>query len=144
MIYENDETKRSNIWKIVMSVSTVLIIIIAAFFIIKMFTANPLEGKWYSSDSDLTMDIRGDTAVYEWTADSDGEAAKMDVKYEVDKKSKVLMLYVDESAGEDEGTEVETDGLPYSLDTSYDYSIEQNVLTLTDREFGEQIIFEKQ
>ena len=54
------------------------------------------------------------------------------------------MLYVDESAGEDEGTEVETDGLPYSLDTSYDYSIEQNVLTLTDREFGEQIIFEKQ
>ena len=82
--------------------------------------------------------------MFEWTADSDGEAAKMDVKYEVDKKSKVLMLYVDESAEEDEGTEVGTDGLPYSLDTSYDYSIEQNVLTLTDREFGEQIIFEKQ
>ena len=67
MIFKNDEGKRNSIWKIVMSVSTVLIVIIAAFFIIKLFTANPLEGTWHSTDNGLTMTVNGDgTAEFEW------------------------------------------------------------------------------
>ena len=31
-----------------------------------------------------------------------------------------------------------------SLEGSYDYNIEQNQLTLTEREYGEQMVFEKQ
>ena len=45
MIYENNEEKRSTLWRTVLTVSSVLIIIIAVFFVVKLFTANPLEGK---------------------------------------------------------------------------------------------------
>ena len=46
MIYENNEEKRSTIWRTILTVSSVLIIIIAVFFIVKLFTGNPLEGTW--------------------------------------------------------------------------------------------------
>ena len=46
MIAKNDEEKRSWLWRIVSSVSTVVIILIVAFFLTKMFRANPLEGRW--------------------------------------------------------------------------------------------------
>ena len=46
MIANNDEAKRSKIWMIVTAVTSVLIVIIAIFLLTKMFTGNPLEGKW--------------------------------------------------------------------------------------------------
>ena len=145
MIFKNDEGKRNSIWKIVMSVSTVLIVIIAAFFIIKLFTANPLEGTWHSTDNGLTMTVNGDgTAEFEWQ-EEEGGPMKTDVKYKIDKEEKVFNLYTDESTGE--GTDAdseEVERLRSTLDTSYDYSIEQEELTLTDREYGEQLVFEKQ
>ena len=55
MIYENNEEKRSTIWRTILTVSSVLIIIIAAFFIIKLFTGNPLEGTWISEDSGAVL-----------------------------------------------------------------------------------------
>ena len=70
---------------------------------------------------------------------------KTDVKYKIDKEEKVFNLYTDESTGE--GTDAdseEVERLRSTLDTSYDYSIEQEELTLTDREYGEQMVFEKQ
>ena len=140
MIFGNDEGKRNSIWKIVMSVSTVLIIIIAAFFIIKLFTANPLEGMWYCADSDLTMSVGGDKTIeFQWQ-DEENQSVKMRAEYQIDKEEKVLTLYAKESAGEED----EAKNLSAVLDTSYDYSIEQETLTLTDREYGEQMIFEKQ
>ena len=51
MIYENNEEKRSTIWRTILTVSSVLIIIIAVFFIVKLFTGNPLEGIWVDEDS---------------------------------------------------------------------------------------------
>ena len=60
MIYENNEEKRSTIWRTILTVSSVLIIIIAAFFIIKLFTGNPLEGTWISEDSGAVLEIGDD------------------------------------------------------------------------------------
>lgn len=42
MIENNDEAKRSKIWTVVTSVTSVLIIIVAIFLLMKMFTGNPL------------------------------------------------------------------------------------------------------
>ena len=39
MILGNNEEKRSTLWRTVLTVSSVLIIIIAVFFIVKLFTA---------------------------------------------------------------------------------------------------------
>ena len=46
MIENNDEAKRSKIWTVVTSVTSVLIIIVAIFLLMKMFTGNPLEGNY--------------------------------------------------------------------------------------------------
>ena len=59
MIANNDEAKRSKIWMIVTAVTSVLIVIIAIFLLTKMFTGNPLEGKW--ADEDGNMKISGVT-----------------------------------------------------------------------------------
>lgn len=58
MILGNDEKKRSMAWRHGMTISSILIILIAAFFIVKMFTSNPLEGKWSHEDSDMDLHIK--------------------------------------------------------------------------------------
>ena len=55
MIFKNSEEKRNTAWRTVMTVSSVLIVIIAAFFIVKLFTDNPLEGTWVSETLLLWM-----------------------------------------------------------------------------------------
>ena len=60
MIAKHDEEKRSRIWQIIMWVSTGLIILIVAFFLIKLFTANPLEGSWQRQDSGMFFTIEKD------------------------------------------------------------------------------------
>ena len=60
MIYENNEEKRSTIWRTILTVSSVVIIIIAIFFIVKLFTGNPLEGTWVSEGSGDKIEITDD------------------------------------------------------------------------------------
>ena len=42
-----------------MTVSSVLIIVIAIFFGYTLFTSNPLEGRWVNEGSGLVMRIQG-------------------------------------------------------------------------------------
>ena len=46
MLMEQNEKGRDTIWRVVMAVTTVLILLIGIFFLTKLFTANPLEGTW--------------------------------------------------------------------------------------------------
>ena len=46
IIAKNDEDKRSRVWNYVTGITTVLIIIVAGYFIYQGFFGNPLEGKW--------------------------------------------------------------------------------------------------
>lgn len=121
MILENNEEKRSTLWRTVLSVSSVLIIIVAVFFIAKLFTGNPLEGTWVSEDSDAMMEIRDDG---EMVVDEGPGSDDIMVQYTVDTRTKVFTIY---SEGD--------------LAGSYDYNLERNTLTLTEREYGDQMEF---
>ena len=77
MIFKNSEEKRNTAWRTVMTVSSVLIIIIAAFFVVKLFTDNPLEGVWVSEDEGIRMDVRGDDSVVV-TQSNGGESFTLD------------------------------------------------------------------
>lgn len=151
MIAKNNEEKRNQIWRAVMAVTTVLIIIIAAFFVIKLFTANPLEGKWSHEDSSLLMTIKGgDTAILEWPDEFDGTNGSVELECIVEKELKTFTLQVDEDAVQEAADEsdgaVTAEELEVAVGTmegTYDYNIEQNILTLTDREYGDQMIFDK-
>lgn len=143
MIAENDEKQRSKLWRIAMIVSSILIIVIAIFFGIRLFTSNPLEGTWINEDSGLVMKVQGnDSALLEWPGDSEEEGTKL--KYYVELKSKTFTLYREEEDGMEEtdyDTSSDSGFVTETMEGTYDYSLEQGELTLTEREYGDQMIF---
>lgn len=151
MLAKNDEHKRSILWRAAMTVSSVLIIVIAAFFLIKLFTDNPLEGNWIYEDSDLTIYVKGNgTVTVQWPEAFESADVSVQMQYSVNKDDKIFTLHKDETKVEEaaeraEGavTISELDSALTSLEGSYDYNIEQGVLTLTEREYGEQMVFMK-
>ncbi|HJA06146.1 MAG TPA: hypothetical protein H9798_03210 [Candidatus Mediterraneibacter pullicola] len=129
MIYENNEEKRSTLWRTVLTVSSVIIIIIIAFFIVKLFTGNPLEGTWVNEDSGSVLEIRDSgKAVLTEVADEKSEDS-ISMTYNVDTKTKIFTVQTDSAYAE---------GV---LSGSYDYNLEGDTLTLTEREYGDQIVF---
>ncbi len=149
MIAENDERKRNILWRTTISVSSIVIIVIAIFFIVRMFTANPMEGSWIDEESGRMIEIQGNEIVkVEWQDEADGSLQVVNMAYTLDRESKIFSLHIDEAAVEkavDSGMSEETvENVVDSLEGSYDYNIEQNVLTLTEREYGDQMTFEKQ
>ena len=150
MLAKNDDHTRSIIWRSVMSVTSVVIILIAVFFLVRMFTMNPLEGTWDYEDSDLTMTIKGNnTAIIKWPDEFDGNQIAVSMDYDIDSKTKTFSLRLNtdavKKAADSEGIseDVITQALD-RLDGTYDYNMEQNQLTLTDREYCSQLIFEKE
>ena len=123
MIAKNDEAMRSRIWKISTMVSSVLIVIIAIFLLTKLFTTNPLEGSWVNEDGSLELKVQ-----------SGGELSILDNEEEMQK-------IADGSDGLYTAEMLEN--AVSSVTTSFDYSIDQDELTLTEREYGEQIVFTK-
>lgn len=151
MIAQNDEKKRNILWRTAISVSSVLIIIIAAFFLIKLFTDNPMEGKWACEDSDLVITVKKNgTAMIQWPEEFDGADVTVEMKYSMNKDAKIFTLHRDEDAIKGTVKEAKGDVTTGSLDSaisslegSYDYNIEREQMTLTEREYGEQMMFEK-
>lgn len=129
MLFENNEEKRSTVWRTVLTVSSVLIIIIAVFFVVKLFTANPLEGSWVSEDSGEVIEIRDNGQLTVDPAEGEGYT----LEYSMDTKTKVLTV---QTAGASDGAG--------DLTGTYTYNVEQDTLTLTEREYGDQIVFVRQ
>ena len=152
MILGNDEKKRSRAWRHGMAISSILIILIAAFFIVKMFTSNPLEGKWSHEDSDLELYIKSDgNAIVEFSDQFQSDDVKVTMPYTIDMDTKTIILRADEAeiekAAEKTGgavTEAELSSEVNNLEGSYEYNIENDYMTLSEREYGEQMVFEKE
>lgn len=151
MFAKNDEEKRNVLWRTAMTVSSVLIVLIGVFFIVRMFTANPLEGTWIYEDSDLTLTInRKGTAVVKWPEKLEESEVPVKMSYSIDMETKTLILKANEdeiksAVDKSKGalTEAIVESALESLEASYEYNMEQNQLTLTDREYGEQLVFDK-
>lgn len=132
MIVQNED-KRSKIWQITIIVSTLVIICVAVFVIIKLFTTNPLVGTWYSDDGVMKLVIN----------DKQAEVVLMDDEitsvytYTIDRTDKFVAFAEKDNKGDDNAS-------LESMDSSFAYSIDKDILTLTEREYGEQLIFVKQ
>lgn len=152
MIAKNDEVKRSQIWRIVMTVSSVLIIVGAVLLLMKLFTTNPLEGEWTDEDGIFDMSISKDGTLV-FTIPEAEEAVSVDVnmRYTLNKEEKTITITADESgfqklADQSQGqyTEEEIRNVLESVVTTFDYSVDQERLTLTEREYGEQLVLVKE
>ena len=152
IIAKNDEAKRSKIWRIVTLVSSVLIIVIAIFLLTKLFTSNPLEGTWVDEDRSLRLSIKSNGTI-DVNVPEVAEDISVGVKlnYTMDKEEKTITIKADESefeklAKKSDGKYTQED-LKNALDsvtTTFDYSVDQEQLTLTEREYGEQMTFIKE
>ena len=151
IIAKNDEAKRSRIWRVTVFISSVLIVVIAVYLLMKMFTANPLEGTWECEDENirLTVSVNGTMTVRAFDISEDGD---VDVRmaYTMDKDTKTVtikedMAELEELAAASDGayTAETLKSAVAGVVTTFNYSIEGRELILTEREYGEQLAFIK-
>ena len=151
MIANNDEAKRSKIWTVVTAVTSVLIVIIAIFLLMKMFTGNPLEGSWTDEDGNMDLKIgRNGQMTVILPASGDGEETQVPTTYTLSKESKTISIQEDDNkiqeiAEKSNGqyTEETLKNAVQSIGTTFEYSIDGGTMTLTEREYGEQMMFNK-
>lgn len=149
IIAKNDEAKRSQIWRNVVTISSVLIVLIGAYLLVKLFTANPLEGRWQDEDGAISINVRSnETLTVTIPEIADGENIEVPMTYSIDKDAKIVTFKVDhqalsEAAEASDGQfdEMMLEGSLDSITSSFDYSVERNQLILTEREYGDQLIF---
>lgn len=152
LIAKNDEKERSFLFRIVIWTASVLIIAVAAYFLIRSFARNPIAGTWEYQDDNITMTIQSDDKVklqFDDLQDVPELAVTMDCQ--VDKTEKTLVIgglqqsEIDRILEQYDGqlTQSALDTALSMFTTSFDYSMERQTLTLTDREYGEQMIFDK-
>ena len=91
MILKNNEEKRSTLWRTVLTVSTVLIIIVAVFFIVRLFVGNPLKGTWVSEDSGAVLEILDDGEL-KMSGTGDGGSEEISATCVVDTREKILNI----------------------------------------------------
>lgn len=151
MIANNDEAKRSKIWTVVTAVTSVLIVIVAIFLLMKMFTGNPLEGSWTDEDGNMDLKIgRNGQMTVILPASGDGEETQVPMTYTLSKESKTISIQEDDNkiqeiAEKSNGqyTEETLKNAVQSIGTTFEYSIDGGTMTLTEREYGEQMMFNK-
>lgn len=148
----SNEAKRSKIWRIVTSVTSVIIVLFAAYLLVKLFMTNPVEGTWTSDDSNLTITFKGNHTMNAEIMDlADGTGIKVKMDYSIDKDEKILIIEEDEDEiqsvvkdADGQFTEEALRNAIYAINTSFNYSVDQDVLTLTEREYGDQMTFTRQ
>lgn len=151
MTVKNEEL-RSRLWRIVMTGSTLVIIVIAVFFLVKMFRANPIEGTWVSEDLDMVLTVKGNSSIEAKIPEIlEGEDVRVRLDYTIDKEEKTLSIKLDEKdmdsvieKSDGSLTEEIVTSCVGPILTSFDYSVDENEMTLTEREYGEQYTFIKE
>ena len=149
IVAKNDEAKRSKLWRITFLVSTALIILIAVYILTKMFTTNPLEGSWIGEDGRYNLKVKSKgTVVVTIPEIAEETSVEVVLPYSIDKENKTVTIKMDEEElnrlAEKSDGQYTTETLQNALApivTSFDYSVEQERLTLVEREYGEQMTF---
>lgn len=149
IIAKNDENKRSRIWKRTTIISSVLIVVIAVYLLTKMFSANPLEGEWESEDGAVVLEMRPNGVLLMDALElSEGGDVSVKMGYVLDKDEKTISIHADENEYErlskesgGQYTKEELESAVSFVATTFNYSVDNSQLTLTEREYGEQMTF---
>ncbi len=147
IIAKDNEEKRSQIWRIVTLVSAVLIILIVIYFFVKALAGNPIQGTWLDEDSNVELVIKNASTVTIKVSEFTEEAeVSVQLGYSLDKDDRIFTIKEDTDAlkkvaDQSDGafTEEALEAAIGSYMTSFTYSIDGNQMTLTEREYGDQV-----
>ncbi len=152
IVAKNDEAKRSRLWSVALLVSSVLIVLIVIFLLTKLFTTNPLEGTWEDENGNIRLNVGpGGTVTVTIVEVEAGSQIQVPMEYNLDREAKTITIHEDQEevrklAEESDGelTPEQIEEAVDSLRDTFDYSVDQDMLTLSEREYGDQIILIKQ
>lgn len=152
IVAKNDEAKRSRLWRMALLVSSVLIVLVVIFLLTKLFTTNPLEGSWEDENGKISLSVEPDGIASVTVSEAEtGQVIQVPMKYTIDRDEKTVTIEKDlqairEAVEESDGnlTQESMEAAAESLDDSFDYSVDQDTLTLSEREYGDQIILIRQ
>ena len=150
LIAKNDEAKRSKIWSRGMIISSAVIVFVGLYFLIKVMNTNPVAGEWIDDDGNYAMNFLNNGTLY--ITDFTGEeAAELELLYKLDKESRMLVISSDEGVLEEafvmSGDEHSEDAMEAELNDEtviFEYSVDNDQLVLTERDYGEQMILIKE
>jgi len=148
IVAKNDEEKRSKLWHVTMVVSTLVIIAVGIYFITRMFVANPLEGTWVYEDRDIILVFADDgEATIQGSDLFDDSGISLALRYTFDASAKTITIKSDQKEFQQVMELFDgADTAEYVLGTygmTFDYSIENQQLTLSEREYGSNLVFIK-
>ena len=144
-----EEDKRNKIWQGVMIGATTLIIVVVVFFLYKGFFGNPIEGTWMQDESSMTLKISGkENAVLTWDELFEGKELKVNLKCTLNKTEKQITFKVEQKELDEAAERIKEDpsmveSAISSVLTSFNYNLEGNELTLTEWDYGNQLVFTK-
>ena len=151
IIAKNDENKRSTLWRVAAYGSSVLIVLIAVYLLTKLFTSNPLEGSWEDEDGNIGITIKKNgTVIVNVPEFGSDKGVDVRMNYALDKEEKTISIHPDEKEferlSEASGGQYTKEELYQAVTpvvTTFNYSVDRSYLTLTEREYGEQMMFLK-
>lgn len=146
---ERNEEKRSILWWIVTLGASVIILFVIVFFAINLLSSNPLKGTWVSEDDAISLEFQEKGVVIVSSTDEETEPYQVELTYVYDKTEKTVDIKAknDENffAGDAADKAELSLGASFGRVTdSFNYSIKEGVMTLTEREYGEQLVFTKE
>ena len=148
IIAKNDENKRSTLWRVAAYGSSVLIVLIAVYLLTKLFTSNPLEGSWEDEDGNLGMTIKKNGSLLVNIPElAEGQGLDVKMNYALDKEEKTITIHPDEEELERLSGQYAKEELLHTVNsvaTTFNYSVDKSRLTLTEREYGEQLVLVKE
>ena len=142
------EEKRTRLWRITATGSLLILILVAAFFMIRIMADNPTRGTWISTDSDLTLTIPSFGAVTASWPESDGLSdVTIKMNSEINRGEQLIAFEPDFKVVEKKAREAQDpDTLRADmnmLNGTFYYEAADGMLTLRDPDSGDQITFEK-
>ena len=159
----NDVKEKSRFWTLALRISTITVLCIGIFFIVRIFTTNPLEGKWVHQDSSLIIEVPKDkvkknedaelldTLVkVSWLDENSNVRVIIGMDYTTNYEDKTITLKLNEEAfemaKEEYSDKINENGLIssiHSVEGTYEYSISMRELTLVNRDYDAVLVFDK-
>ena len=159
----NDVKEKSRFWTLALRISTITVLCIGIFFIVKIFTTNPLEGKWVHQDSSLIIEVPKDKVKKDedaelldtlvkvsWLDENSNVRIIVGMDYTTNYEDKTITLKANEEALNTTKTEysdkINENGLMssiHSVEGTYEYSISMRELTLVNRTYDAVLVFDK-
>lgn len=131
-------------------ISSVIIVFVALYLLIKVMNENPVAGEWVDDEGNYAIQILNNGKLYV-TDFTEEETEEMELLYKVDKETRIIAISSDEKVLNDimevSDSEHALDAMETELNDQtviFEYSVDNDRLILTERDYGEQMILIKE